>query len=211
MLISNILSAICLFSVTPLAVYASETHQKESSALQEAESHVQNFGDSLVNMLTTQAPFSEFQKLFKTSIDIPRLAQRCCPVKYDKMSSDERNSYEKCFEDNICKEYYSILKKYYDPKDNSSGSEKFKIDTGKSRTHETSSGTCCTVITDVFASNGARITVKWIVKGKKIENFVVERTDLRAAKKRDLKTRYKKSGSNIQKFLEEIHNTEEVQ
>ena len=169
---------------------------------QKAVISVQNFGNELVQLLSNKAPFSDIQSLVEKTFDINKMAQHCCPVKYKTLSLEYQNLYKTRFSQSVCKAYHNILKKYYTPKGDSQ--EHFKIDISKTKCYPVRNDIVCTVVTDVFASNGARISVKWLVRAEKIENFVVEGTDMRAAKKRDMKTRYKQCGSNFKTFLDNI-------
>ncbi|PPE03251.1 ABC transporter substrate-binding protein [Holospora curviuscula] len=179
-----------------------------TKAREEAINCVQRFGTELVELLSKQAPFSDVQQLVQKNFDMNKMAQHCCPLKYKLISPEQRDLYEERFSTSVCKAYHNILKKYYTPKGNTE--EHFKIDASKSKCYPGRGGISCTVVTDVFASNGARISVKWLSRGGKIENFVVEGTDMRAAKKRDMKTRYKQSGSDFTKFLENILESSET-
>ncbi|WP_023491557.1 MULTISPECIES: ABC transporter substrate-binding protein [Holospora] len=175
-------------------------------AREEAVSCVREFGTQLVQLLSKQASFSDVQDLIQQTFDMNKMAQRCCPVKYKTLTQEQQNLYEKQFTRSVCRAYHNILKKYYTPKGNLE--DHFKVDVNKSRCYPGREGISCTVVTDVFASNGAKISVKWLSKGGKIENFVVEGTDMRAAKKRDMKTRYKQCGSDFSKFLENISESD---
>ncbi|ETZ06898.1 hopanoid biosynthesis associated membrane protein HpnM [Holospora obtusa F1] len=189
-------------------------HKEQQSALDTenvkatAISCVQKFGTQLVQFLSDHASFSDIHDLIQKTFDMKKMAQRCCPVKYKTLSQDQKSLYEERFIESVCRAYYNILKKYYTPKGNLE--DHFKVDAHKSRCYPGREGMSCTVVTDVFASNGARISVKWLVRNSsedegKIANFSVEGTDMVAATKRDMKSLFKqKCGSNFKEFLEKI-------
>ena len=170
-----------------------------------ATHHIQNFGNKLIELLKKDGSLEKFKKLIRSTFDLPHLAKQCCPVKYDRLSSEQRSLYEKKFEEKICHEYFSLLRKYYKPKD--SENDHFKIDNTKSKQYPCGSGVCASICTIVFAPNGAPLYIMWVVQGNKIKNFVVEGTDMRAAEKRGLKTRYKQAGSDMKKFLDTLNTS----
>jgi ABC-type transporter MlaC component len=198
MCLLRIFQLLCVFTCSTVLLHANAPAQNEAE-IKSATRYIQKFGDALVVLLGKGDSLDAFRALIRSTFNLPHLAKQCCPVKYEKLSADQRKTYEKKFEEKICKEYFSLLQKYYTPRD--SVNDHFKVDDAKSKQYPSGSGICSSIWTEVFASNGARIYVKWIVKGNKIENFVVEGTDMRAAKKRDLKTQYKQSGNDISKFL----------
>lgn len=200
----RIFQVLCILAF-PAAVIHANASAQTGVEVQNAAHHIQKFGNALVALLGKGDSLDAFTGLARSTFNLPHLARQCCPVKYDKLSADQRTTYEKSFEEKICKEYFSLLQKYYTPKDSST--DHFKVDHTKSKQYPSGSGVCASIYTEVFASNGARIYVKWIVKGNKIENFVVEGTDMRAAKKRDLKTQFKQAGSDISKFLNMLKAT----
>lgn len=199
MFLLRIFQILCVLTCSTALIHANAPTQT-GAEVKNATRHIQKFGDTLIVLLGKGDSLDEFRALIRSTFNLPHLAKQCCPVKYEKLSVDQRETYERKFEEKICKEYFSLLRKYYTPKD--SMNDHFKIDDTKSKQYPSGSSICSAICTEVFASNGARIYVKWIVKGDKIENFVVEGTDMRAAKKRDLKTQYKQSGSDISKFLD---------